>query len=247
MDDKQLLRYSRHILLPQIDVNGQQKLMDASVLIVGLGGLGSPVAMYLAASGVGKLLLNDNDTVDVSNLQRQIIHNNHSVGSLKTTSAKQCLQGLNAACDVAELSHKLDASELTRYIQRSDVVVDCSDNFATRFLLNRCCFETKIPLVSGAAIRFEGQLTTFHYENETDACYACLYSGTGEDDQSCSANGVLSPVVGVIGSLQAVEVIKLITGIGETLRNRLMVFDAFTQEMRVVKYKPDSHCLVCGH
>jgi len=246
MDDQQLLRYSRHLLLPQLDVSGQQKLLDASVLIVGLGGLGSPVAMYLAASGVGKLILNDFDTVDLHNLQRQIVHRNASVGIQKTASAKQMLCELNPDCQVIELPCKLDEHELSQHIQQVNAVVDCSDNFATRSLLNRLCHQQHKPLVSGAAIRFEGQVTVFHNRLETDACYACLYPGTGEDDQSCTANGVLSPVVGVIGSLQAVEVIKLIAGIGETLRNRLMVFDALTQETRVMKYKRDPMCSVCG-
>lgn len=246
MNDQQLLKYSRHILLPQIDVEGQQKLMHASVLIVGLGGLGSPVAMYLAASGVGELFLNDYDTVDISNLQRQIIHGTESIGISKTLSAKQTLQRMNPDCSVVELPQKLDKSELDLQIKKVSVVVDCSDNFATRILLNQLCFENKKPLVSGAAIRFEGQLTVFHYRNESDACYVCLYPDAGEDDQSCTANGVLSPVVGVIGSLQAVEAIKIITGIGETLRNRLMVFDALTQESRTLRYKKDPQCPVCN-
>jgi len=246
MDDQQLLKYSRHIMLPQLDVEGQQKLIDARVLIVGLGGLGSPVAMYLAASGIGQLFLNDYDRVDSSNLQRQIIHNISSIGNDKTSSARERLQLLNLDCHVTELSYKLDEHELTQYIQQVDVVVDCSDNFTTRFLLNRLCIKNKTPLVSGAAIRFEGQVTVFHYRNESDACYACLYPGSGDDDQSCTANGVLSPLVGVIGSLQAIEVIKLIAGTGETLRNRLMIFDALTQETRTIKYKRDPDCPVCS-
>lgn len=245
MDDQELLRYSRHILLPQIDVAGQQKLMDSRVLIVGLGGLGSPVAMYLAASGIGNLFLNDYDTVDLGNLQRQIIHRVESIGINKVTSAKQCIYALNPDCNVIELPLQLDNNALNEQIKNVDVVVDCSDNFTTRFMLNQLCFENKKPLVSGAAIRFEGQLTVFHYQNESDACYACLYPGTGEGDQGCTANGVLSPVVGVIGSLQAVEAIKIITGIGETLRNRLMVFDALAQETRILNYKKDAQCPVC--
>jgi len=246
MDDQQLLRYSRHILLPQIDAAGQEKLLQSRVFIVGLGGLGSPVAMYLAASGVGTLVLNDFDRVDTSNLQRQIIHHTTSVGLNKTTSAKKTLQTINPECQIIELPERLQERELNQQIQQADVVVDCSDNFATRSVLNRLCHGNKTPLVSGAAIRFEGQLTVFHNQTDLDTCYACLYPGGGEDEQSCSANGVLSPVVGVMGSLQAVEVIKLITGIGETLRNRLMIFDGLTQDFRVVKYKKDPRCLVCG-
>ena len=246
MDDQQLLKYSRHILLPQLDVDGQQKLIDARVLVVGLGGLGSPVAMYLAASGVGSLYLNDYDVVDLTNLQRQIVHRVDTVGINKTLSAKQVLQQLNPDCQVMELPQKLDRVELDALIKKMNVVVDCSDNFATRVSLNQLCYENKKPLVSGAAIRFEGQLTVFHHENDSDACYACLYPGTGEEEQTCSTNGVLSPLVGVIGSLQAVETIKLIAGIGNTLRNRLMLFDVLAQETRIVKYRRDRACSVCG-
>jgi len=245
MDDQQLLRYSRHILLPQIDAAGQEKILSAKVLLVGLGGLGSPVAMYLAACGVGTLVLNDFDQVDVSNLQRQIIHHTTSIGLNKTTSAKNTLQGINPDCHIIELPERLQERELNQQIQRVDVVVDGSDNFLTRSLLNRLCHQNKTPLVSGAAIRFEGQLTVFHNEKDNDACYACLYPDEGDEDQSCGVNGVLSPLVGVIGSLQAIEVIKLITGMGETLRNRLMVFDGLTQDFRMVKYKKDPCCPVC--
>lgn len=245
MDDQQLLRYSRHILLPQIDAVGQEKLLRSTVFIVGMGGLGSPVAMYLAASGVGTLVLNDFDQVDISNLQRQIIHHTASVGLNKTTSAKRTLQAINPDCQVIELPEHLPEEKLNQQVQQADVVVDCSDNFTTRTLLNRLCHQNHKPLVSGAAIRFEGQLTVFHYQTDSDACYACLYPGAGEDEQSCSANGVLSPLVGVMGSLQAVETIKLITGIGETLRNRLMIFDGLMQDFRVIKYKKDPQCPVC--
>lgn len=247
MDDQQLLRYSRHILLPQVDTVGQEKLLSAKVLVVGLGGLGSPVAMYLAASGVGTLVLNDFDQVDTSNLQRQIIHQTTSVGLNKTASAKQLLHRLNPDCHVIELPQKLEERELKQHIQQVDVVVDCSDNFATRHLLNRCCHQGRKPLVSGAAIRFEGQLTVFHYQTEMDACYACLYPVSGVDDESCSMNGVLSPLVGVMGSLQAMETIKLLIGMGETLRNRLLVFDGLTQDFRVMKYKKDPQCSICGN
>lgn len=246
MNDQQLLRYSRHILLPQIDAAGQEKLLQARVLIVGLGGLGSPVAMYLAASGVGTLVLNDFDLVDVSNLQRQIIHSTESLGVNKVLSAMQFLQSLNPDCDAVALPKKLDKSEMDRQIKNVNVVVDCSDNFATRILLNQLCYENKKPLVSGAAIRFEGQLSVFHHQTDADACYACLYPSAEEGENNCTSNGVLSPVVGVIGSLQAIETIKLITGIGETLRNRLMIFDGLTQDVRIVKYKKEPQCLVCS-
>lgn len=246
MNDEQLLRYSRHILLPQLDTVGQEKLLAARVLVVGLGGLGSPVAMYLAASGIGTLVLNDFDTVDLHNLQRQVVHTTESVGVNKTTSARQQLLKLNPGCDIVELSHKLAEPELTAEICRATVVVDCTDNFTTRLLLNRLCHRARKPLVSGAAIRFEGQVTVFHNQHDTDACYQCLYPHAGADDESCSANGVLAPLVGVIGSLQAIEVIKVIAGIGETLRNRLLVYDALHQQIRIVNYKKDPGCPVCS-
>ena len=246
MNDGQLLRYSRHILLPQLDTVGQEKLLAARVLIVGLGGLGSPVAMYLASSGIGTIVLNDFDTVDLHNLQRQTVHTTATVGASKTASAKQQLQKLNPECQVIEIARQLSEQELADEVARSTVVVDCTDNFSTRLLLNRVCHQKRKPLVSGAAIRFEGQVTVFHNQQDSDACYQCLYPDAGEDDQSCSANGVLAPLVGVIGSLQAIEVIKVIAGIGDTLRNRLLVFDALHQQMRVVNYKKDSRCTICA-
>ena len=247
MNDEQLLRYSRQILLPQVDTVGQEKLLAARVLIVGLGGLGSPVAMYLSASGVGTLVLNDFDSVDLHNLQRQIVHVTDSIGIGKTHSARQQLLRLNPDCNIIELARQLDADELAQEVARANVIVDCSDNFATRQLLNRICCEKRKPLVSGAAIRFEGQVTVFHYANETDACYQCLYPDVGEDDLGCSANGVLAPLVGVIGSLQALEVLKLIVGIGDTLRNRLLVYDGLHQQLRIVHYRKDTHCPVCSN
>lgn len=247
LHDQQLLRYSRQIMLPQLDVAGQQKLCASRALVVGLGGLGSPVAMYLAAAGVGTLVLNDFDTVDLHNLQRQIVHTSASLGMNKTASAKQQLLQLNPDCQVIELSRQLDEPEMAGEIANASVVVDCTDNFATRVLLNHLCHHQCKPLVSGAAIRFEGQVTVFHNEGDSDACYRCLYPQAGEEDASCSANGVLAPVVGVIGSLQAVEVIKLIAGIGETLRNRLLIYDALHQQVRVVNYKKDPACPLCGN
>lgn len=245
MDNQQLLRYSRHILLPQLDYAGQQKLLQSRVLVIGLGGLGSAASLYLAASGIGELVLNDFDTVDLGNLQRQIAHTMSSLDMNKAESAKKTLAALNPDCQVTEIPFRLDEQSLREQARLADVVVDCSDNFATRFLLNRVCFETATPLVSGAAIRYEGQLTVFHYGAD-DACYACLYPESDEAEEGCTANGVLAPVVGVIGSLQALEAIKLLAGIGETLRNRLLVFDAFTQQYRVVQFRKEAGCRVCG-
>ncbi len=246
MNDEQLLRYSRHILLPQLDTIGQEKLLAARVLVLGIGGLGSPVAMYLAASGIGTLVLNDFDTVDLHNLQRQIVHTTDSVGINKTASAKQQLYRLNPNCHVIEAPRQLSQQELEAEIAQSTVVVDCTDNFTTRLLLNRLCHQQHKPLVSGAAIRFEGQVTVFYHQQDTDACYQCLYPCAGSDDQSCSANGVLAPLVGVIGSLQAIETIKVIADIGDTLRNRLLILDSLHQQIRIVNYKKDPDCLVCG-
>ena len=261
MNDEQLLRYSRHILLPQIDYAGQEKLLTARVLIVGLGGLGSPVALYLAAAGVGELILNDFDEVDVSNLQRQIIHDENSVGKSKVSSAAAKIKNLNKNVSCVELPQKLNKQELTEQIEQATVVVDCSDNFATRYLLNEACVKSKIPLVSGSAIRLEGQVSVFRNsgsdsENENeDACYACLFpysdtnreteTETDEEELTCAESGVLSSVVGVIGSLQATEVLKVITGLGEVLQNRLLVMDATTMTFRELKFKKDEGCLVC--
>jgi molybdopterin/thiamine biosynthesis adenylyltransferase/dimeric dUTPase (all-alpha-NTP-PPase superfamily) len=202
--------------------------------------------MYLAASGIGTLVLNDFDRVDLHNLQRQVVHTTNSIGNYKTSSAKQQLLQLNPDCRIVELARQLDEPELAKEISSATVVVDCTDNFAMRQLLNRLCHQHRTPLVSGAAIRFEGQVTVFHYQNDSDACYQCLYPGSGADDASCTANGVLAPLVGVIGSLQAVEVIKLLAGIGETLRNRLLIYDALHQQVRIVNYKKDVQCPVCG-
>lgn len=245
MDNQQLLRYSRHLLLPQLDYAGQQKLLQSRVLIVGLGGLGSAASLYLAASGIGELVLNDFDAVDLGNLQRQVVHTMSSLEMNKAVSAKQTLAALNPDCRITEIPARLGEQALCEQVERADVVVDCSDNFSTRFLLNRLCFATRTPLVSGAAIRYEGQLTVFHY-GEQDACYACLYPESHEAEEGCTANGVLAPVVGVIGSLQAIETIKVLAGIGETLRNRLLVFDAFAQQYRVVQFRKDKSCPMCG-
>ncbi len=248
MDDQQLLRYSRQIMLPQLDYAGQQRLLESSVLVVGLGGLGSPVAMYLATAGVGHLLLNDFDDVDLSNLQRQIAHSAERLGENKANSAAQCLQALNSDCRVIELAEKLDAEALLKTVVQVDVVVDCSDNFATRFLLNRLCVQASKPLVSGAAIRFEGQVSVFRNRQSDDACYRCLYDDEAADDAvlNCSENGVLAPVVGVIGSLQAVEVIKVLTDIGEPLVNRLLVVDALNMDIRTLTIRKDQQCPVCA-
>jgi len=245
MNDDQLLRYSRQILLPQIDIIGQQKLLDSHVLIIGLGGLGSPVAMYLSASGVGQLTLVDDDLVEISNLQRQIIHSEEDIGRLKVESAADSLKAINSNCQIEIKTTRLDKSALKLVVEEADVVVDCSDNFATRFLLNEVTQETKTPLVSGAAIRMEGQITVYDSRQKGGACYRCIYQDEGELQQTCSESGVLSPLLGVIGSMQAVETIKLIAGIGETLAGRLLIFDALSMSWQEMKLRQDPTCPVC--
>jgi adenylyltransferase/sulfurtransferase len=246
MNDEQLLRYNRQIMLPQIDVAGQEKLLAARVLIIGLGGLGSPVAMYLAAAGVGHLVLNDFDEVDLSNLQRQIVHRQSSLGQHKVVSASNNLRELNPEVELTLLKEKLDEAALESCIQECDVVVDCSDNFATRFLVNRLCVQHGMPLVSAAAVRFEGQLMVVDSRKAGSACYRCVYDETGDEEQGCTENGVLAPVVGVMGSMQAVEVIKIITGAGNTAVNRLLVFDFLHGDIRSLGLTRDAACPACG-
>jgi len=245
MNDDQLLRYSRQILLPQIDIVGQQKILDSHVLIIGLGGLGSPVAMYLAAAGVGHLVLVDDDRVEISNLQRQIIHTESDIDRQKVESAAASVKDINSNCKVETIATRLDKQALIIAVEQADVVVDCSDNFATRFLLNEVTQASKIPLVSGAAIRMEGQVTVYDSRQSGSACYRCIYQDEGELQQTCSESGVLSPLLGILGSMQAVETIKLITGIGETLAGRLMIFDALSMSWQEMKLRQDPSCPVC--
>jgi len=246
MDDQQLLRYSRQIMLPQIGIEGQQALANAKILIIGMGGLGSPVAMYLASAGLGKLTLVDDDEVDLSNLQRQIIHSNDDIGRAKVDSARQSLESINPECEITTINQRLDIDSLIKETQYADVVIDASDNFKTRFLINKACVKTRTPLVSGAAIRLEGQVAVFRNDLNDSPCYHCLYKDEGELDQSCSTNGVLAPVVGIIGSIQALEAIKIITGFGEDLNGRLLLLDAYTMEWRNIKLKKDPACPVCN-
>ncbi|MCG6934803.1 MAG: molybdopterin-synthase adenylyltransferase MoeB [Proteobacteria bacterium] len=245
MDDAQLLRYSRQIMLPQFDVAGQQKLLDATVLIIGLGGLGSPAAMYLAAAGVGHLVLVDFDTVELSNLQRQIIHHTDDIGRPKVESARDALRKLNPDVKLTLVDHKLEGMELQQHITAADVVLDGSDNFATRFAVNDACVAAGVPLVSGAAIRMEGQVAVF-LNNGDGPCYRCLYREEGELDNRCSENGVLAPLVGIIGAIQATEAIKILAGMGETLHGRLLLLDALHMEWRTLTLKKDPGCSGCG-
>ena len=244
MNDQQLLRYSRQIMLPSIDLLGQERLLASRVLIIGLGGLGSPVAMYLAAAGVGELVLVDFDRVDLSNLQRQIVHNSERIGMLKVDSAELTLTLINPDCRILKFAVKLDDEALLEQVAMADLVVDGSDNFATRFAINDACVATQTPLVSGAAIRTEGQISVFS-GRPGDPCYRCLYGSGGEMDETCSQNGVLAPLVGIIGSMQAIEAIKVLTGAGTPLSGRLMLLDALHMEWQTVKLKADPKCPVC--
>jgi adenylyltransferase/sulfurtransferase len=247
MDDPQLLRYSRQILLPQIGIEGQQRLLAARVLIIGVGGLGSPVAMYLAASGVGHLVLVDHDRVELTNLQRQPIHNTNTLGLLKVESAKLAIAALNPEVRISAIDRKLDEHELVAEVKAADAVVDCSDNLLTRFAVNRACVIAKKPLVSGAVVRFEGQVSVFRAELPDSPCYACLYRDTGsEDGDVCSQFGVLAPAAGMIGTIQAVETLKLLLDTGSTLTGRVLMVDALNMEFRKLTLRKDPGCPVCG-
>ncbi len=247
MTDEELLRYSRHILLPDIDIEGQQLLKAARVAIVGLGGLGSPVSLYLAAAGVGHLHLIDFDEVDHSNLQRQVVHTDERVGMNKAESAQSALTRLNPYIDVVVTKNRVADKQWSTILAHYDVVLDCTDNFETRFALNRACLHLQLPLISGAAIRMEGQLSVFDHRVTESPCYQCLYSPDASDDLRCAEAGVLSPIVGVIGSLQALETLKLITKTGDLLVGRLVLFDGKTHQWREMRLPKDPHCEACGH
>lgn len=246
MKDDELLRYSRQIMLPQFDIAGQERLLASRVLVVGLGGLGSPVALYLASAGVGSLVLVDDDTVDISNLQRQVAHTTARVGQSKVESAATAIGELNPGVKLKYLSHRLDEVELSALLNDIDLVVDCTDNFSARFLLNRTCVKAKVPLVSAAAIRMEGQISVFDPRNPDSPCYECLYSEGEDADLNCSENGVLAPMVGMVGTLQAIETIKILTCIGKSLCGRLLLIDGLTMEFREMKLGKRADCPVCG-
>ena len=247
MNDNQLLRYSRHILLPQVSYEGQDKLVHSHALVVGAGGLGSPVALYLAASGVGTLTICDFDVVDLTNLQRQIIHTTPSVGINKAVSAQQSIYEINPEVMVKTIQQKSTEDDFAALVAQADVVIDCSDNFATRYTLNRLCVKLKKPLVSGAALGFEGQITVYDMRSDTSPCYHCLFPDNGEDtDLRCATNGVFAPLVGMIGTMQAAEALKLLMGIGESLQGRLLLLDALAMEWRTIKLSKDPACIVCA-
>lgn len=247
MDDQQLLRYSRHILLPEIGIEGQQKIINAHALIVGAGGLGSPVALYLASSGIGTITLCDNDTVDLTNLQRQILHHTGSIGKSKVASAQNTLAEINPGVKVIALNERVANARLLELVDQTDVVVDCSDNFATRYALNRACVQLKKPLVSGAAIKFSGQISVFDFRREDSPCYNCLYpEETEAEEVRCSTMGVFAPLVGIIGSMQASEALKLLMDTPSTLCGKVLILDALGMEPRIIKLNRDNSCPVCG-
>jgi molybdopterin/thiamine biosynthesis adenylyltransferase len=247
MNDQQLLRYSRHILLPEIGVEGQLKLLNAHALIIGVGGLGCPAALFLAASGVGRLTLCDSDTVDLTNLQRQILHRTASIGMSKTASAQAALGEINPEVCVITLNQRADEAHLRELVENADVVLDCSDNFATRYALNRVCVQLRKPLVSGAATRFDGQVTLFDMRHENSPCYHCLYPEQAESEETrCAVMGVFAPLVGIIGSIQAAEALKLLLETGNSLCGKLLLLDALRMDLRSVKLNKDKDCPVCA-
>lgn len=246
MDDRQLLRYSRQIMLPDVDVAGQQKLARARVLIVGMGGLGSPLALYLAAAGVGTLMLADHDRVEASNLQRQIVHTEAAIGQAKVESARERVLALNPECAVQTIEARIDAASLDAHLTGVDVVCDASDNFGVRYAINDACWAAGIPLVSGAAIRWEGQVAVFDRRVPDSPCYRCLYLEGDDLALNCSENGVIAPLVGVIGTIQAMEAVKLITQVGASLAGYLLYYDARGADWRKLKLPKRPGCPVCS-
>jgi molybdopterin/thiamine biosynthesis adenylyltransferase len=247
MTDEQLLRYSRHILLPEIGVEGQEKLLAASALVIGAGGLGSPAALYLAAAGVGTITLADGDTVDLTNLQRQILHTTESLGKPKAESGRAALARINPEVRVVPVQQRLQDSSLDPLVASSSVVLDCSDNFATRHAVNRACVRHRTPLVSGAALRFDGQVSVFDLRDDHSPCYHCLFPENEEpEEMRCAVMGVFAPLTGIIGTVQAAEALKLLSGAGETLKGRLMILDALNMQWRTVGLARDPACPVCA-
>ena len=247
LDDNNLLRYSRHILLPDIDIQGQQKLLSAKVLIIGVGGLGSPVALYLTASGVGEITIADHDKVELNNLQRQIAHDEQGIGQSKVSSCAGRMNKINSGIKIHQIDAELCGEQLLSQVAAADIVVDCTDNLTTRFAINQACVSNKKWLVSAAAIRWEGQISVYHCGYDDSPCYHCFYGGRKEMNQNCSNNGVLSPVVGVLGSMQAIEVIKLIINKGDSLMGRVLLFDAFSMQWETMQLPKNPDCPVCGN
>ena len=246
MDDRQRLRYSRHLLLNEFGEEAQQRLLSARALVVGAGGLGSSALLYLASSGVGHITVCDGDRVDLTNLQRQVVHRDASIGQPKATSAAATLNAINPDIEVVALVERIGPERIVELVRDADVVLDCSDNFATRHALNRACVETRTALVSGAGIRFDGQVAVFDLRRPGASCYHCLFPEAPGEEERCATMGVFAPLVGVIGTMQAMEAIKLLAGIGDTLAGRLQLFDALSTSWHEVRLSRDPRCAVCG-
>lgn len=247
MTDEQLIRYSRHILLEALGIEGQQRILSSHALVVGAGGLGSPAALYLASAGIGKLTLADGDTVDFTNLQRQILHTTEKVGMQKAESGKLALAAINPEVKVEPINDRLSGEQLDAMVASADVVLDCCDNFSTRHAINRACIRHRKPLVSGAAIRFDGQISVYDLRNDESPCYHCLFpEGDDAEEVRCAVMGVFAPLTGIVGTMQAAEALKLVAGIGETLTGRLMLIDALTMQWRTVNFRKDASCGACG-
>jgi molybdopterin/thiamine biosynthesis adenylyltransferase len=247
MNDQQLLRYSRHILLDEIGIEGQERLLSAHALIIGAGGLGSPVALYLASAGVGRITLVDDDVVDLTNLQRQILHTTARVGQPKAASGQQTLAEINPDVEVMALRERADEGRLQALVASASVVLDCTDNFRTRHAINQACVNARVPLVSGAAIRMDGQVAVFDTRSGDSACYACLFPPDQVfEEVQCSTMGVFAPLVGIIGTVQAAEALKLLMGVGESLANRLLMLDARSMEWTSIRTAKNADCAVCG-
>ncbi|MDA9210747.1 HesA/MoeB/ThiF family protein [Methylophilaceae bacterium] len=247
MKDNQLLRYSRHILLPEIEYEGQEKILNSHCLVIGAGGLGSPVSIYLASSGIGKITICDFDDVDISNLQRQILHNDKSIGTNKAFSARKFLNKINSETTIIPINKKLNIDGMTKIAKNVDVIIDCSDNFKTRYALNKIAFNLKKPLVSGAAIKFDGQISVFDFRKSTSPCYECLFPDSkSEVELRCADHGVFSPLVGIIGSTQAAEAIKIILDLGDSLMSRLLLLNSKDMTWKDIKITKDKSCKVCS-
>jgi|TARA_B110000967_G_C18805741_1_gene520930 molybdopterin/thiamine biosynthesis adenylyltransferase len=248
MIDNQLIRYSRHILLPEIEFEGQLNILNGHILIVGAGGLGSAASIYLVASGIGKITICDFDNVDLSNLQRQILHTDKSIGINKAVSAKSTLELINPEVKVFGVKERLDIEQMKKLANEVDVIIDCSDNFLTRYSLNQIAYDLKKPLVSGAAIGFDGQVSVFDFRNNDTPCYQCLFPDTGKDEElRCSDHGVFSPIVGIIGCTQAAEAMKILLGIGKSLMGRLLILESKDMNWKTLKVPKDPHCKVCSN
>lgn len=247
MDDRDLLRYSRHLLLDEIGIEGQQKLLDAAVLVVGCGGLGAAALPFLAAAGVGRLIIADDDTIDDTNLQRQTAFCEADIGQSKAEVLQGRLNAINSRTQISALNERLSEARLLELVQNVDLVLDCCDNFATRQAVNRACVAARTPLVSGAAVRFEGQIAVYRPDLPDTPCYACLFDGESANDGACAVFGVFSPLVGIIGTTQAAEALKLLMGIGANASGELLLYDALANEWQRLAFDKNPACRVCGH